>query len=331
MDEHGQPLPGSIAEKIRVNINGVEQAMFIKSKDVTHPVLLYLHGGMPDYFLTQRYPTHLEDAFTVVWWERRAIGLSYSPDIPRQSITQEQLIADTLAVTDYLRQRFGQEKIYLMAHSEGTFIGIQAVARSPERYRAYIAVEQMTNQRKSEYLAYEYMLQRFRDEGKTGMVRKLEAAPVTMEGGTSAAYLKVRDEAMHTLGIGTMHDMHSVITGLVWPSLQFREYTIGDKITFWRSKRAAGVSYIWSEVIATDLSAKVTKLDVPVYFLHGVYDYTVNYGLAKEYLGQLQAPVKGFYTFERSAHSPNYEEAQKTLRIMREDVLSDAIRLADAK
>ncbi len=53
LDERGKPLEGSISEKIFVNINGVEQGMFIKSKDSTNPVLLYLHGGMPDYFLTQ--------------------------------------------------------------------------------------------------------------------------------------------------------------------------------------------------------------------------------------------------------------------------------------
>jgi hypothetical protein len=57
--------------KVFVDINGVRQGMFIQSKDVTHPVLLYLHGGMPEYFLTQHYPTGLEDYITVVWWEQR--------------------------------------------------------------------------------------------------------------------------------------------------------------------------------------------------------------------------------------------------------------------
>jgi hypothetical protein len=60
IDDIGRPLPGSISEKIKVNVNGVEQGIFIKGKDARNPVLLYLHGGMPDYFLTQRYPTGLE-------------------------------------------------------------------------------------------------------------------------------------------------------------------------------------------------------------------------------------------------------------------------------
>ena len=70
--------------------------MFIESKDAAHPVLLFLHGGMPEYFLTERYPTGLEDDFTVVWWEQRGAGLSYSPGIPAETMTLEQFIADTV-------------------------------------------------------------------------------------------------------------------------------------------------------------------------------------------------------------------------------------------
>ena len=166
LDENGRSLAGSISEKMFVDINGVQQGMFIKSKDATHPVLLYLHGGMPDYFLAQRYPTGLEDHFTVVWWEQRGSGISYSANDPREQITLEQLISDTVEVTNYLRHRFEKEKIYLMGHSGGTFIGIQAAAQAPELYYAYIGMAQMSNQLQSERLAYEYMVQTVSREWK---------------------------------------------------------------------------------------------------------------------------------------------------------------------
>ena len=179
LGEDGQPVPGSISEKIHVTINGVRQGMFIKGRDATNPVLLYLHGGMPDYFLTERYPTGLDDCFTVVWWEQRGSGLSFSPDIPPESMTAQQVVADTIELTNYLRARFGQDKIYLMGHSGGTFFGIQAAARAPELYHAYIGVAQMSCQLESEKLAYRYMLQRFKDDGNAKMVRSLEKGPVT--------------------------------------------------------------------------------------------------------------------------------------------------------
>jgi len=331
LDENGKPLAGSISEKIFVEVNGVNQGMFIKGRDVNNPVLLYLHGGMPDYFLTQKYPTGLEEIFTVVWWEQRGTGLSYNPDMPQETMNVEQMVADTLVLTNYLRQRFDVDKIYLMGHSGGTFVGIQAAVRAPELYHAYIGVAQMSYQLESEQMAYEYMLQQFTKNGDTNMVQELEASPVTMAGGVPDSYQLVRDIAMHSLGIGTMHDMHSVVTGIMLPSFQFREYTIGEKLNLWRAKSQSGVSTMWSEMMVIDLRRDVTKLDVPVYFFEGKYDYTVNYTLAKDYFEKLDAPVKGFYTFEESAHSPMFEEPEKTVMILLEDVLTGTNNLADAK
>ena len=329
LDKSGKTLEGSISEKIFVNINGVEQGMFIKSKDSTNPVLLYLHGGMPDYFLTRKYPTGLEDYFTVVWWEQRGSGLSYSADIPAETTTLEQMISDTKEVTNYLRKRFGQEKIYLMGHSGGTFIGIQVTARLPELYHAYIGVAQISNQLKSEMLAYEYMLEKFRENGNTKMVRKLETAPVTITGGMPDAYRVLRDPSMHSLGIGTIHDMKSVISGIFLPSLLCPEYTLTEKVNMWRGKSRSGISILWANIMATDLSRQIPELKLPVYFFEGIHDYTCSYTEAKSYFEKLQAPIKGFYTFEQSAHSPLFEEPEKMKEILQKDVLAGLNTLSD--
>jgi pimeloyl-ACP methyl ester carboxylesterase len=113
------------------------------------------------------------------------------------------------------------------------------------------------------------------------------------------------------------------------PSFLCREYTLREKIRMWRGKLFAG-RFFWNEQLATDLRQRVTELQVPVYFLHGVYDYTVSYPLARAYLEQLEAPTKGFYTFEHSAHSPLFEEPEKMRQIMLADVLTGANGLADA-
>jgi pimeloyl-ACP methyl ester carboxylesterase len=189
----------------------------------------------------------------------------------------------------------------------------------------------MSNQLKSERLAYEYMLQQFKESGNTKMVRKLEAAPVTMTNGIPDAYLALRDPAMHILGIGTTHDMKSVITGVFLLSLTSREYTLLEKVNMWRGKSQSGVSPFWDEMIATDLTIKVPELEIPAYFFSGIYDYTCSYTLAKGYFDQLKAPIKGFYTFEQSAHSPLFEDPEKMRQILQEDVLAGMNNLADIK
>ena len=84
-DAGGRVQSGSISDKIHVEINGVRQGMFIKSRDPSNPVLLFLHGGtgMPEYFLSRQYPTGFEDCMTVVWWDRPGAGLSYDASAAR--------------------------------------------------------------------------------------------------------------------------------------------------------------------------------------------------------------------------------------------------------
>jgi pimeloyl-ACP methyl ester carboxylesterase len=329
VDKNGNVVQGSIAEKIYLKINGTEQGMFIKSRNASNPVLLYLHGGMPDYFLTEKYPTGLEELFTVVWWEQRGSGMSYASDIPASSITMDQMISDTKELTRYLIKRFNKEKIYLMGHSGGTFIGILTAAQAPELYHAYIGVAQMSNQLKSEVLAYEFMLNYFREKGERKMVTKLEAAPVSLKDGIPDAYKTLRDPAMHSLGVGTTRDMKSVITGIFIPSLKFREYTIKEKWNLWMGKSRSGISILWNQMVVTDLSIKVPELKIPVYFMEGKYDYTCSYTEAKSYFLKLKTPLKGFYTFEQSAHSPLFEEPEKFRQILQQDVLGMDNKLSD--
>jgi pimeloyl-ACP methyl ester carboxylesterase len=133
---------------------------------------------------------------------------------------------------------------------------------------------------------------------------------------------------MHELGVGTTRDMKSVMTGILLASWLCREYTLSEKLALWRGKFSSD-TILWDTLIGTDLTRTVQKLDVPVYFFHGRYDYTVSHPLAKAYLAELQAPVKGFYTFENSAHSPMFEEPDTMKRIIQQDVFPGTTALAD--
>lgn len=315
-DANGNVIKGSISEKIYLDINGSKQGLFIKSRNVNNHVLLYLHGGMPDYFLTQKYSTGLEDIFTVVWWEQRGAGISYDKNSTMERITSRQLMEDTKTLTKYLINRFGKEKIYLMGHSGGTFIGIQTVAEFPELYHAYIAVAQITNQFQSEKLAYNFMLNQYIQNGNKPMVKKLKAAQIT-EDTLPDSYLRIRDNAMHKLGVGTMRNMKSIVTGLFFPSLLFKEYTVTEKWKLWQAKANSGVSIVWSDMIKTDVPTKIPELKIPIYFFHGEHDYTVSYPLGKAYFNKIKAPLKQFYSFSESAHSPISEEPEKCSQIIK--------------
>jgi hypothetical protein len=76
LGQGGTVLAGSISEKLHIDINGVAQGMFIRGKDKTKPVLLFLHGGpgMPEFVISEGDPAVLEDYFVVCWWSSVAAG-----------------------------------------------------------------------------------------------------------------------------------------------------------------------------------------------------------------------------------------------------------------
>lgn len=320
-----------------MQINGVRQGMFIRGHDgsdycADKPVLLFVHGGpgMPEYFLDRTHPTGLERDFVVCWWEQRGAGISFDRRMLRTSMTVDQLVDDTIAVAAHLSDRFGRDKVYLLAHSWGSFIGIQAAARAPEAFHAYIGMGQVSHQQRAEVLAYDHELAEYRRRGDARMVKALEAAPVTMDAPLPVAYMRIRDKAMHRIGIGTTRDMESVVTGVFFPVWRTPAYSPREILAIWRGK-AWSRRILWDEFLATDLTRRVTELRVPLYVCQGAHDYTTNHGLARAYFDLLRAPVKGFYTFERSAHSPAFEEPQRFRRVLREDVLTGATGSADAE
>ncbi|HET6557010.1 MAG TPA: alpha/beta hydrolase [Prolixibacteraceae bacterium] len=326
LGKNGKPLEGSISEKSFVTIGGIRQGMFIRSKDTRNPVLLYLHGGpaFPNYFLVEKYKPGLEDYFTVCYWEQRGGGLSYSPDVSIETMTFEQLTFDAIEVSNYLRNRFGKEKIYLMAHSGGTPIALQAVVKAPEIYHAYIAMAQITNQAESEKIAYKYITEQYTALGKTKELKELRKYPV-LESDSSIIYFyqsMIRDQSMHELSIGTMREMKSVFWGVFIPVWTCKAYTIREKINIWVSKFTfIKKAKLVEQLFAYDIPNMVSSLEVPVYFFSGKYDLTVNTALSEAYFEKLKAPAKGFYIFGNSAHSPLFEEPRRVKEIIESDIL----------
>ena len=334
LDLQGKPLAGSISEKTFVTIGGVKQGMFIRSKNINNPVLLYVHGGpaFPNYFLFDKYEPGLEDYFTVCYWEQRGCGLSYSSVVTLESMTFEQLTADCIEVTNYLCKRFGKEKIYLMAHSGGSPIAIMAAAKAPQLYQAYIGMAQITNQAESEKIAYKYMLERYKSEGNKKTLEELGKFPILETDTCFQGFYKslIRDKTMHELGIGTMRNMKSVFLGVFIPVWTCKAYSIREKVNIWVSKFSfIKKAKFVDQLFQMDIPSSIPKLEIPTYFFSGKYDLTVNIGLSKAYLEKLQAPVKGFYTFECSAHSPLFEESKRAMEIIKNDILNKKNDLAD--
>ena len=117
-DAQGNVIPGSIATLEKVNLNGSEQWISIRGKDVNKPVLLFLAGGPGGSQLVteRRALAELENHFVVVNWEQPGAGKSFNA-VNRRELSPERYAADGLELVKYLRERFGEEKVYLLGES----------------------------------------------------------------------------------------------------------------------------------------------------------------------------------------------------------------------
>ena len=129
----GRPVPGSIASLEKVTLNGTEQWITIRGEDVANPVLLNLGMGGPGGggFATRTQFEPLERYFTVVSWDEPGTGKSIGA-VPFDQLTKQRFVEDGRALTEWLLQRFGQQRIYLYGVSWSSILGIWLIQEHPE-------------------------------------------------------------------------------------------------------------------------------------------------------------------------------------------------------
>ena len=294
---HTPPIigPNSIASLERVPIGGVNQYLLIRGNDSSLPVLLFLHGGpgMPAMYLAHAFQHELEKEFVVVQWDRRCAGKSFREDMS-STLTTEQLVADTVELTNVLRARFHREKIYLVGHSWGTYLGMLVIARRPELYHAYVGIGQLARSSPIAGIQDEYIRQSARRLGDYDAIKQLE------EKGP-----KVRETLLFKFG-GELHNAHSfmplLLAGLVSP-----EYSLRDARNIPRGVSLYSRNFVYNS-IADELMDEIRQVKIPIYFFTGRYDYTDPFTLTEEYFSKIDAPEKHIVWFENSAHFPFYEE-----------------------
>lgn len=328
-DTQGKVIQGSISEKVWVEINGIKQGMFIRGENSKNPIILYLHGGpgtpMLQFITYLEKEVRLEKYFTVCYWDQRGSGMTYNKSTDPEAMTVAQMVEDTREVSEYLKSRFGQDKIYLIGHSWGSYLGVKTIEKYPENYLAYIGIGQISNQTESERLAYDYMVSHAKETNDKDVTRKLTKYDPYAEGFPQLDYLvKGRTATLNKYRIGHLHQ--GITSFDILKSLfVFKGYTVSEKIK-WFLGADFSMIHLFPSVLSDTLFTSSVKFEIPFYIIQGEYDYMVSGVLAKKYLDAIEAPKKEFFIFSNSAHSPNMEEPEKFIEIFRKIALENPLK-----
>lgn len=312
--------PTGIESLQRVTLGGVDQWILVRAEDRSNPVLLWLHGGpgSPTMPLASQHDMELVKHFVVVHWDQRGAGKSYSPDIPQCTMVIDQFVSDTYELTQMLAERFDVPKIYLVGHSWGSQVGMLTVARHPDSYYAFIGVGQFVYSVAGDAVGYQFALNEAASEENEKALEELEA--IGPPPWTTAKQRSTNARWIDAFG-GTGRQF--VTEDYFREMVNSPEYTLRDLLGYIRGMLFSGNAMLANgEYNRVNLFEQAPKVDLPVYFLQGRYDYSTPGEVVERYYETLDAPQKSLVWFEQSAHFPQWEEPQKfadeLLRILSE-------------
>ena len=317
---NGEPLPGSVAELTTVNTGGHDLGLMIRGTSTENPVLLFLAGGPGGSELgaMRRHLPALEESFTVATWDQRGAGTSYDELDPTQTVSLEGYVSDTIAVTDYLRERFSQDKIYLAGQSWGTTLGVMAVQQRPDLYRAFVGTGQMVSQLASDRIFYEDTLAWAETTGNQGLVDQLQAAgPPPYEAMFPYETALSHEQAVYPYD----HTGNSEGSGQMSENLLVSEYTLIDQVHVIGAFMDTFAA-LYPQLQDVDFRKTATEFEVPMFFVQGAHEAGGRAQPFADWYPMIQTPVKDMVVFDSSGHRPLWEQPDEFVDYMVGTVLA---------
>lgn len=290
----------------QVDINGNIHGIMIRGNDKDNPVILFVHGGpgTSEIPYADKYQDLLETKFTVVHYDQRASGKSFHFSEDYSNLSSDLLVEDLLAMTNYITERLGKEKVILIGHSYGTYIGMQAAYKAPEKYEAYVGIGQMSDTIESEIDNLNYVIDQAQNAGNTDDVLYLQGLTEKIKNGdmfTPRNYVIKYGGATRLIDNPDGNNIGMLLSS---------EYNLLDVIRY-----NYGLTYsqniLLKNITENSLPSIVTKLELPFYFIMGKYDYMTSSNAAIKYFDIIEADKKEFNSFDQSAHYPQFEEKEK--------------------
>jgi pimeloyl-ACP methyl ester carboxylesterase len=255
-----------------------------------------------------------EDYFTVVQWDQRGSGKSYlanDPEVVRPTITGKRMVDDAGEVVQYLRKRYGKQKIFVLGHSWGSLVGLTLAHEHPEWLYAYIGAGQMIDSKEAEPVGYANTLRNAVAADSQRAIAELKAIAPYPNADGSLPMAKINTERKWSVVLGGLSYGHGTYGWYEKLFLLSPEYSEADVEAIDKGSALSFPSLL--PVIADFDYSNVTKFDCPILLFEGRHDNTTPSAIAAKWMARVQAPGKKLVWFESSAHMMMIEEPGRFL------------------
>ncbi len=295
-----------------VQLGGITQWIRIRGTSTANPVLLLMQQGpgLPIINEARAWEQRLglEKDFTVIYWDQRGTGLSALPLGRGQGqfeITPQLMVADTIALLELLRDRYGR-KPFVAGFSFGATYAARAAVLRPDLVAGIVATGMDIDVPFAEQHMYDWALATARQRGNKRAAGQLEKIGPPPHLDTRKFTTRARWIANFG-GVTVGATWNSLPRTLVASLLRSPDYSPAAALRTVRGVTSSQAALL-PLLASTDLVTTLPKLDVPIILVQGRLDQVAPGAAAQKFYDALTAPSKQLIWFEHSAHTPQYDE-----------------------
>ena len=297
--------PNGVQEGMYVKIGGIDQWIQIRGEDRGNPVILFVHGGPGGSTIpiTSGWQPW-EKYFTVVQWDQRGAGRTFrtTGESVAATMTLAQMTQDGVEVAEFLRAHLHKDRIVLVAHSWGSFLGIHIVKQRPDLFHAYVGTGQVVGKQTFEK-QFGLVVTRLKALALASNNRQAltELASISASPGYSMTRPDVVEKWAKVLSMPSIETFQLV--GPIPPSFM-PDFSLLDWY-YWRRGASFSATQLTGRngpMIQSDLWSLGTDFSIPMFFFEGTEDLVTPIEPAYAYFEQIKAPQKEFVLFNGGDH-----------------------------
>jgi pimeloyl-ACP methyl ester carboxylesterase len=289
--------PRGIDEGLFVPAPSGEQWITIRGTDRGNPVLLIVHGG-PGAALSPLATEFLpfEQEWTVVQWDQPGAGRTFARagDTLSATTTVASIAADGVAMSEFVSQRLGTNRVVLLGLSFGSVVGLEIMRARPDLFAAYVGTGLFVHRDEGRAIAYDRVLARARARDDATAMAELEAIGRPPQSTPDSAR--------------TLNRWIDAFTGAVEGGAATRvgellfapRQSLGDFATYFAGYAASDEQF---DLGAMDLRKSGTQFARPIFIIQGAEDYDTPIELARSYFESITAPSKEFVALPNGGHT----------------------------
>ena len=288
-----------------VKSDGAELFLRVRGRDITNPVILYLHGGPGEAngpLLFQAYAgPELEKHFVVGYLHQRCTCMS--PEAPVNTLKIKQFVEDVDHVVTFLKEKFQKDSIFLLGHSFGGGLGYLYLLEHEGTIEKFVSAGGVFSCVSMEENGYRTVMDLAKKADNQEAVERLKAL------GPPPYETLQQGMVWRMMGMNLLTEMNESMTENLDMS-QVISITGIEKIDpYWMNKSMIIASTMWKELANINLEDEVKNIDTPLLLIAGAKDIMVPFRILEKgfnnYGGQ-----KEYFILEKSNHMMFVDEPE---------------------